>query len=172
MKRHSLFWVFAISTLLLDQAVKEWTRQQFHIGQARPIWPGVFELTLTYNKGIAFGMAQGMGVWLAPVAIAISVGAGMYSFRHPKESVVAHMAMGLLASGAIGNLIDRVLFGKVTDMFWFRLIDFPVFNVADTCITFATIFLMVIWWRDSADQKSPATAPVEEPATPAEPQNS
>jgi signal peptidase II len=49
--------------------------------------------------------------------------------------------MALLCAGAIGNLIDRLALGRVTDMFWLRFIDFPVFNVADVCITIAGVLL-------------------------------
>ena len=66
--------------------------------------------------------------------------------------------MGLLASGALGNLYDRVVNGRVTDMFYARIIDFPVFNVADSCITVATVLLILIWWKESAKQKESATS--------------
>jgi signal peptidase II len=49
----------------------------------------------------------------------------------------------MIGAGAIGNLIDRLAFGQVTDMFWFRAIDFPVFNVADACITVGVILLFI-----------------------------
>ena len=124
-------------------------------------WPGVFEFTLTYNQGIAFGMFQGSGVYLTPIAIGIAIGAGIYSFKHPHEGTWTHVAMGLMASGALGNLYDRLAMGKVTDMFWFRLINFPVFNIADSCITIATLMLMVAWLRPA--EKPTATKSVEPP---------
>jgi signal peptidase II len=131
-------------------------------------WPGIFEFKLTFNEGVAFGLFQGAGKFLAPVAIAIALGAGWYAVKHPQESVMSQVAMGLLASGALGNLYDRMFLGRVTDMFWIRIIDFPVFNIADACITFATILLILIWWQDAMHSKSPSAAPqtVEEaPAT-------
>ena len=146
----------AIVTLVLDQVVKAWVRGAIPPQgtlSGRP-FPGFFEITLTYNEGIAFGLAQGSAVYMTPVAVVIAVGAGIYSFRHPKEGVTSHLAMGLLASGALGNLYDRLKFGKVTDMFWFRAIDFPVFNVADSCITIATILLILTWLREAAQEKS------------------
>jgi len=145
--------------LALDQAVKIWARTTMRpsgsVGGAP--WPGVFEFTLTYNEGIAFGMFQGAGVYLTPIAIAIAIGSGVYSYKHPHENLWTHIAMGLMASGALGNLYDRLTLGKVTDMFWFRLINFPVFNVADSCITIATLMLMVSWLR-------PAEPPAKHPA--------
>ena len=127
-------------------------------------WPGIFEFKLTYNEGVAFGFFQGAGRFLSPVAIAIAIGAGWYAVRHPKEGTMTQVAMGLLASGALGNLYDRMVLGRVTDMFWIRLIDFPVFNIADTCITFATILLILIWWRDAMRPKQPVAEMAEVPA--------
>jgi len=106
-------------------------------------WPGVFEITLSYNKGVAFGMLQGFGVYMAPIAIVIAIITALYSYRNPKESMWVHVALSLIASGAVGNLYDRLVLGRVTDMFYFRLIDFPVFNVADSCITVGTAILLV-----------------------------
>ena len=126
-------------------------------------WPGIFELTLTYNQGIAFGMFDGHGKFLSPIAIIIAAGATWYSLKHPDESWPSHLAMGLIGAGSIGNLIDRVWLGKVTDMFWFRLINFPVFNVADSCITVAVCILIIIWWREALKDKAqvPPTSTVD-----------
>jgi len=149
------FWVVFIGMLALDQWVKAWVRGALPVHGSfggKPL-PNVFELTLIYNEGIAFGMLKGAGPLLAPIAVLIAVGATFYSMRHPKESLVMHMAMSLLAAGALGNLYDRVVNKQVTDMFWFRLINFPVFNVADSCITIATCLLIVGWWMDAIKQK-------------------
>jgi signal peptidase II len=128
--------------LIIDQLVKAWVRKTFVVGEAPgyPI-PGFFEITLTYNQGIAFGLFQGLGVLFAPIAVVISFMALGFCQKHPQEPRITHLALGLLASGAIGNLIDRVWLHRVTDMFWVRFIHFPVFNVADACITVGAILL-------------------------------
>ncbi|MGV3614345.1 MAG: signal peptidase II [Fimbriimonas sp.] len=158
LRRFPVFLGVLISTLILDQVVKAWVRGAVpphgSIG-GMPI-PGVFEITLTYNQGIAFGLFQGAALFMTPVAIAIAGGATWYSLRHQEEGTMSHISMGLLASGALGNLYDRLAFGKVTDMFWFRAIDFPVFNVADACITVATVMLIFTWWRDAAREAASA----------------
>ena len=147
-------------TVVLDQAVKAWVRGAIpeHGSIAGRPWPGIFELTLTYNKGIAFGMMTGLGRFLSPIALVIGGSAVYYSFKHPEESWPSHVCMGLIASGALGNLIDRIWHGQVTDMFWFRLINFPVFNVADSCITVAVVMLMVIWIRESMRERAELAA--------------
>jgi len=152
--------------LILDQVVKNWVQGAIPRGgsvHGLP-FPGIFELTLQYNEGIAFGFLQGKGTLLSPIAVAIAGGTAWYSFRHPKESIVTHIAMALLAAGALGNLYDRVVHGRVTDMFWFRKINFPVFNVADSCITIATILLIFTWFNaaSAAEQsKNAQPAPTE-----------
>ena len=139
-----LFFVLSFSALALDQASKFWARAAAEGVEGRnflALWPGVFEFKLVYNEGIAFGMLPGLGVWLAPIGVIIAGGAVWYSLKHPHESRAAHMTMALLAAGAVGNLIDRVAYGRVTDMLWVRAIEFPVFNVADVCITIAGAML-------------------------------
>lgn len=147
--RRWLAWGFLVGMLLVDQATKQWARTAF-LERQRPGFPipGVLEFTLTYNKGIAFGLMWGSGLLMAPIAVCIAVAAMIYSHRNKGETRWMHAAMGLLAAGAIGNLIDRVFAGKVTDMIYVTAINFPVFNVADSCITAAAIMLMISWARE------------------------
>lgn len=147
--RRWLFWLMLIGMLVLDQSTKAWARHAFveRHREGFPI-PGVLELTLTYNKGIAFGMLQGSGVLMTPIALGIAIAALIYSHRNRGETRWTHVAMGLLASGALGNLYDRLFLGKVTDMIYVTAINFPVFNVADACITTAAIMLMLVWAKD------------------------
>ena len=159
-----LFWGILVAFIVLDQLVKMEVRHSMVEGQALPYpWPGVFEIELTFNQGIAFGYFQGKGVLLAPIAILISGGSIWYVIKHPQESKWNHAAFGLLAAGALGNLFDRMAFHRVTDMFWFRLINFPVFNVADSCITISTVMLLIGWWIEAAQRKeaSGETLPAE-----------
>jgi len=166
--RRWIFVVLLISMLAIDQAIKYWA--EAHLSPTQWLswpWPGVFELRLTHNKGIAFGMAPGRGGWFTPIALLISFGTGWYSWKHPKESAWLHTAMALLAAGALGNLYDRIRFGYVRDMFATRFISFPVFNWADTCITVATILLILVWTKEAFDARVRAqpipTQPGDEP---------
>jgi signal peptidase II len=156
--RRVLFWVLLIGLVALDQIVKAWSRHAADDYAGRTfltLWPNVFELRLTFNEGIAFGWLQHKGIFLAPVAIAIAGGAIWYNLTHPYESRWAHASAALLAAGALGNLYDRVVLRQVTDMFYFRLIDFPVFNVADACITIAAGMLIISWIRDAVQPPVP-----------------
>ncbi|MBS1713495.1 MAG: signal peptidase II [Armatimonadetes bacterium] len=139
-----LFLALTPGLLLVDQLVKAWARSATGgvEGHIVTLWPNVFELKLVYNEGVAFGMFQGFGVVLTPVAVGIAIVAAWYSWKHPDDPKLSHVTAALLASGSVGNLTDRLRFGKVTDMFWIRLINFPVFNVADVCITVAGTLLV------------------------------
>lgn len=154
--RNRPLWTLVAFLLLLgiDQWSKAWCRGNLSLHQStNEPWPGVFEITLAYNKGIAFGLFQGSGVLFAPLAFLITVFALRHSFKHPGDWKLMHAAMALIASGAVGNLIDRVWLGKVTDMFWFRLIDFPVFNWADSCICVGAVFLGIRMVFDSPGEQ-------------------
>ncbi len=156
-----------LAMLVVDQLVKSWVRGAMppH-GSIRGLpFPGFFEITLQYNEGIAFGFLSGKGILLSPVAVAIAAAASYYSFKHPKEPILTHVSMGLLASGALGNLYDRIVNGRVTDMFYFRAIQFPVFNVADSCITVATILLILTWFGEAQRQHKANAAPSAETPT-------
>lgn len=153
-KAHPAFLGWFVGALVVDQVVKAmaraaandgnwWTNTQVVKSLSPLPWPGVFELKLIYNQGVAFGMLQGYGVLMAPIAVAITLFAWFYSAKHRHDPRLAHIGLGLVASGAIGNLIDRLWMGKVTDMFWFRAIDFPVFNVADAAISVGVALLFL-----------------------------
>jgi signal peptidase II len=159
-----------IVCLVLDQAIKAWVRNTLKIGESWSggPWPGVFEITLSYNKGIAFGMMQGSQLFMAPIALIISGVAIRTVYKNPNESRWTTFALGLLVSGAIGNLIDRVANKNgVTDMFLVRLWnitghrmnDFPVFNLADACISVSMVMLIISWSRNPEKiAEKPATS--------------
>lgn len=152
--RATLFWGILLGSLVLDQGLKAWTRGKLHEGQSLDLpWPGLFEIKRVTNEGIAFGMFQGMAMLLTPIAIVIAIFAIAYSVRNKRESLWVHAAMAFLAAGALGNLYDRVFMAGVTDMFWFRAINFPVFNFADVCITIATAILLLRWSAEAIRPK-------------------
>jgi signal peptidase II len=156
LNKRTLFWVLFVAMLVLDQAVKFCAREAVDGREGASIlalWPNVFELTLVYNRGIAFGQLQGYGVLLTPIALLIAGGAIWYSTKHPHAARIYHVVAALFAAGALGNLVDRLFLGKVTDMFDLRLIKFPVFNVADACITISGAIMVLLWIREAMEEK-------------------
>ncbi|MFN7172371.1 MAG: signal peptidase II [Fimbriimonadaceae bacterium] len=159
MSNRLLYSIIFVSLLVIDQLVKLWARSAFVVGEKPGYpWPGVFELTLTYNQGIAFGMFQGAALLVTPIAILIAGAATYWVWTRPDESKLSVVAWAMIASGAIGNLIDRIWLGKVTDMFWFRLIDFPVFNVADSAISVGAVLLICSYLFESGRKSEPKPA--------------
>lgn len=102
---------------------------------------GPLELTLTYNRGVAFGLAGGGGVTLILLAAAALVVVGVLFAREPARPGM-WVAVGLLAGGAFGNLLDRVREGAVTD--YVDLLAWPPFNLADVAITAGVALLVLI----------------------------
>ncbi|ONI46505.1 signal peptidase II [Candidatus Epulonipiscium fishelsonii] len=141
--------------VILDQIVKFWTVNVLKVNGPIKVWPDVFHLTYVENRGAAFGMLQNRQ-WLFVVITIIVLIAIIIYWRHiPNDKIGKWTKIALLftISGAIGNLIDRVRLGFVVDMFYFKLIDFPVFNVADVCVVTGTILLIPLMLL-SEDKKS------------------
>jgi len=137
----AIFWAVAGGWLVLDQAVKVLQRATMQTGDSIPLIEGVFHLTSHENTGAAFSMFSGHASTLALFAVLVlAVIYWLWRVERPR-AIAAVVGLALLAAGAVGNAIDRVLFGSVTDIFDFRLINFAVFNVADTGITVGAIMV-------------------------------
>ncbi len=103
----------------------------------------MFHLTYAKNTGAAFGMLAGQRYLFVILAALVCAALIVYLIKTRKNHPpIARAAVALIISGAIGNnIIDRLFFGYVRDMFDFRLINFAVFNVADSCIVVGTILV-------------------------------
>ncbi len=104
-----------------------------------PILPGIFHLTFLRNPGVAFGLFRGYSLPIALVTTAVVIGLLVSAACREKKVLSVNVALGLIFGGAIGNLIDRVRFGGVIDFLDFRI--WPVFNVADSCITIGAVLM-------------------------------
>ena len=143
-KLAALFALIAAVVVALDQWSKALTRSHIELGERLGFIPGVLDLTHIQNRGAAFGMLQGYAVQLAIVAAVVVLALAFVVIARRKTTLVEVVAFGLIVGGAIGNLIDRITQGYVTDMIMTTFIDFPVFNVADSAVTVGTI-LFVVW---------------------------
>ena len=142
--------VFALISFFVLIVFDQWTKSLAvaHLMNQEPfvIIKNVFQLRYLENRGAAFGMMQGQQTFfLITGIIAVVVLAYVY-FKLPwNQRFVPLRAVALfIASGAVGNMIDRVALGYVVDFFYFELIDFPIFNVADIYVTCATIILAIL----------------------------
>lgn len=131
----------ALAALSIDQASKALVRATIMPMDSRPLIPGVLYLTHVRNPGAAFGMIPS-GRWLfVATSLAVLAGIAVYWFRSRPGRFMG-LALGLVMGGAVGNLHDRILVGRVTDFLDVRVI--PVFNVADSAIFVGVVLLL---WR-------------------------
>jgi len=136
--------IIIIVVLLIDQISKYLTEANLALGESIPVWQGVFEFSNVHNTGAAWGMFAG-GRWIF-IAITVVACAGMIFLLiklRSKLGVIARICLALLFAGAVGNLIDRVLLGYVRDMLYVSLINFPVFNIADSAVCIAAGLLII-----------------------------
>jgi signal peptidase II len=132
-------------TVVLDQAVKALVEANMVPGQDVGVL-GPLELTLVHNRGIAFGLANGGGAALVALSLAALIFVGVLFARNPTRPGM-WVAVGLLAGGALGNLIDRVRADQVTD--YIHLLSWPPFNLADVAVTFGVLVLALGYLRES-----------------------
>jgi len=138
------FWVVALVTLGLDQGVKVAVRARLVEGDTLPLLSGLLNLTYVRNTGAAFGLFPGyQPIFIATSCVVLIVIAAYWRRSRPTAWPLV-IALGLITGGAVGNLIDRAIIGRVTDMFEFGMIDFPVFNIADTAILLG-VAILVLW---------------------------
>lgn len=126
-----IFLVLGI--VLFDQLVKYWAAQVLTMGPI-VLLPNVFELTYVENRGAAFSFLENHISLFIIITCIVLCGICYALYRKLLYTRLGKVALLCVAGGALGNLIDRIAHGYVIDMFYFRLINFPVFNVADVFI--------------------------------------
>ena len=144
-KRILAFWVAVSLVTVLDQATKAAVKELLEVeGASCPFIPNIMELRLVYNTGAAFSIGEGAGIVFIILAIAVLAMMAVFVWRNPDIPLSLAITMGCVAGGGMGNMIDRIIDGRVTDFFCTTFIDFAVFNVADifvTCGLAVTFFL-------------------------------
>lgn len=143
MKKHEIYLILLILfVVVVDQLTKLWIMSSLPLYGKRIIVPGVFNLVHVTNTGAAFGLLAGEHAWWRQiffiVVALVALMAIFVAYRQSKARVPVFItAVGLIAGGAIGNLIDRIRFGAVVDFldFYVKSYHWPAFNVADSAIT-------------------------------------
>jgi signal peptidase II len=137
-------WARAAATLVavvaLDQATKALVRHNVTVGDSDSVFPFV-HLVHVRNSGVAFGFLSGGGALVLVVTALALAALLIYFARHPTRRGL-WLPTGLLLGGAIGNVLDRVLDGAVTD--WVKLPHWPAFNLADVAITVGVLSLLYV----------------------------
>lgn len=138
-----IYYLLAALLIIIDQITKWNIVQNFEIYQEKVIIPGFFSLFYIQNEGAAWGIFQGKMVFFYLVTL-IVVGYLVYMFQQEKNKTkLVGISFALILSGAIGNFIDRLLNGYVVDMFRLDFINFPIFNVADVCLTVGVVLMLI-----------------------------
>ncbi len=107
---------------------------------------GVLELNYLENRGAAFGMMQDQKwffVFIAAIIIGVIIYV-LYKAPNNKKYNVLHIQLVFIAAGAVGNMIDRIRLDYVVDFIYFSIINFPIFNFADMCVTIGTAVLVIL----------------------------
>jgi len=130
----------------VDQLTKVWARTSL-VDAPVTVWKNVFSFRLIYNTGASFGIFHNHTLALTIFSILGMLAIGVFYFLLPKTKKMRWMRLmlAMIIAGGIGNIIDRIVFGKVTDMLSFDLINFPVFNVADIGVTCGAIVMCALW---------------------------
>ncbi|NEP81085.1 MAG: lipoprotein signal peptidase [Okeania sp. SIO3C4] len=155
-QKNLLFWIAAIISILLDHLTKFWVVQNFKLGESMALWPGVFHFTYVTNTGAAFSLFSNGGVyWLRWLSLIVSLGLMAWALFGPRFEKWEQLGYGLILGGALGNGIDRFILGYVVDFIHFRLIDFPVFNVADVSINIGIVCLLIATFLSGRPKRKP-----------------
>lgn len=142
-----LLWTLLIIAFIYLDQMSKYLAVIFLKGEASfPLWQDVLHLTYVENTGAAFGMLKDHR-WVFMIASTVAiVGIFVYLVRHHKESRLQTLSLSMLIAGGIGNMIDRMALGYVVDFIDFTLIDFAVFNIADSfvCVGVGLLMLYIV----------------------------
>ena len=137
---------------VLDQATKTMAERSLELHVPMPVFPGL-DFTLTYNRGAAFSLLSDAGGWqrwlFAVIAVAVCAFLTHWLYGLPRKLIWMPTAIALILGGALGNLYDRLLEGKVVDFVdvYYQGWHWPAFNLADSAICVGAIMLMVSIFR-------------------------
>ena len=175
-RRWKLFLLIGLFTLIADQASKVWARHELPVhpspceipddvvarecvGTAVSVIDGYWDWRLSFNPGSAFGLFHGQDgarIFLSVVGV-LAVGAMIWMVGKAKDHQRALLwALGLVAGGAVGNLIDRIYYGVVTDMvLWrYKTHEWPVFNVADVVLVIGVGLMFIDIQKEGKREKA------------------
>lgn len=130
-----IFVVFTGVLIAADRASKLAALAAFGNGQSLVVIPGILECTLVWNRGAAFGLFEGAGPLFLAVALFVVGMALVYLLKSRQPRLLVALSLALIVAGAVGNAYDRLASGAVPDFLHLLFVEFPVFNLADCCLT-------------------------------------
>jgi signal peptidase II len=156
----TLLFGVAFASVLLDQWTKHWATDHLAFREPVNVVGELVRLTYTRNSGIAFGMFAGKSFPFYIFSVVAALAVFWLWSRHERLPWPRQWSLALILGGAIGNLIDRVRHGEVVDfiLLSWRGHEFPVFNVADMCVTCGVILFALVWTHDPHETAEPVLA--------------
>jgi signal peptidase II len=153
-KPRALFWGLLAFLLIFDQVTKYWIEANFFLGQSKVVIPHFLNLTLVLNDGMAFGLFQGKNILLGIIVVGILMGMLWWSRNLNWKLLEINIVAAMIISGALGNLTDRIRIGHVIDFvdIYVGTFHWPVFNVADSCISISMVWILYRMWKLPAQQ--------------------
>lgn len=145
------YWLLLVFALLVDQGSKWLAETRLSLVDTVPLIKGVFHLTYTRNTGAAFSILKNQQMLLIVITSAVMLMLTLWLIRLIPQAGNGLLKLSLICvlAGGIGNLIDRVRLNYVIDLLDFRLINYPIFNVADCLIVVGTLLLgWLVLFRD------------------------
>ena len=152
-KRYGILAVCSALLIALDQWAKSMAYNTLRVNGPLVLIKGVFELLYSENRGAAFGMMQEKQLFFFLIAVLVLGAVAYLIYKMPSDGKYRPLAVCLMmiSAGAVGNMIDRVSQGYVVDFLYFKLINFPIFNVADCYVTIGAaclVFLIMFYYKD------------------------
>ena len=183
------FWIVAVAVFVVDQLTKSVVRAVWGTSVPAIVWDDIvaglvstrlaigenvdllgewFQLTHVRNTGAAFGLFPGYQPIFIATSLLVLLVVGVYWLRQRPRAWPLVFGTALVAGGAAGNLVDRAVIGKVTDFFYVAIIDFPVFNVADSAILIG-VGMLILWLFFGPQPQTEASGPNSEVPVEVEP---
>ncbi len=156
-----LLWIVCFA--LLDQGSKWLAKAYLSPGVSLPIIPGVFQLSLAFNTGAAFSLLRHQPQLLSIFTTLLFIVLLTYALVRSQFVKGEQLAMALILGGALGNLVDRLSTGRVTDYFDVIAIHYPIFNVADSFIFVGVVLMIGTVFKNAPVKVTTAGANSHEP---------
>lgn len=143
-------FVLVLVLVVIDQLVKHWVVASVALNTAHPLLPHVLALTNLRNNGAAWSILEGQQ-WFFSLVTVVALAVILYLFYRWRHNPRLLLPLSFILAGAVGNFIDRIQHGYVVDMFETLFMNFPVFNVADCCLTIGVVWLVIIIIREEEE---------------------
>ena len=141
-KKHISCMIMIVLIIAFDQITKYFASLKLADGSVAKFIPGVVQFKYAENTGMAFSMLSGARWVFIALTVVVCVGVFYYLFSNRCKSLWLYWSLGVILSGGIGNLIDRIRFGYVVDFIEPTFVNFAIFNIADCAVTCGAVVLV------------------------------